>query len=67
LPFGGVGESGAGSYHGEASVKCFTHQKPTLRKWRDLHDFGVLTDPFFVYGPHDRVKRTLLRAVAERS
>ena len=67
LPFGGIGESGVGAYHGEASVQCFTHKKPTLKKWRDLFDFGVLTDPFFVYGPHDGVKKTLLRAVAERS
>jgi hypothetical protein len=67
LPFGGVGESGVGAYHGEHSVRCFSHEKPTLRKWRDCFDGGLLTDPFFVYGPHDGIKKTLLRAVAERS
>ena len=67
LPFGGVGESGVGAYHGEHSVRCFSHEKPTLRKWRDCLDGGLLTDPFFVYGPHDGIKKTLLRAVAERS
>ncbi|KAI0164301.1 aldehyde dehydrogenase [Hypoxylon sp. FL1284] len=27
LPFGGVGESGTGSYHGRASFDCFTHRR----------------------------------------
>ena len=30
LPFGGVGESGWGSYHGEAGFLRLTHQKPVL-------------------------------------
>lgn len=30
LPFGGVGESGSGSYHGEYSFKAFTHEKSVL-------------------------------------
>jgi aldehyde dehydrogenase (NAD+) len=49
LPFGGVGQSGIGNYHGEAGFKSFSHfksvmQKPTLlelplkyfpfRKWK---------------------------------
>ena len=28
LPFGGVGESGLGSYHGKASMREFSHMKP---------------------------------------
>ncbi len=38
LPFGGVGESGMGSYHGENSFKTFTHYKSVLKKktWFDL-------------------------------
>jgi aldehyde dehydrogenase (NAD+) len=32
LPFGGVGASGMGNYHGEASFKTFTHAKSVLRK-----------------------------------
>ena len=32
LPFGGVGPSGQGSYHGQASFEAFTHQKSVLRK-----------------------------------
>ena len=30
LPFGGVGASGIGAYHGEASFLAFTHQKPVF-------------------------------------
>ena len=32
LPFGGVGESGIGSYHGQASFDTFTHYKSVLKK-----------------------------------
>lgn len=32
LPFGGVGESGMGHYHGKNSFKAFTHEKPVLYK-----------------------------------
>jgi len=41
LPFGGVGNSGMGSYHGKASFDTFTHRKSLLKssfrfdlKWR---------------------------------
>jgi coniferyl-aldehyde dehydrogenase len=41
LPFGGIGASGMGSYHGKAGFDTFSHQKPVLevkgflgmRKW----------------------------------
>lgn len=38
LPFGGVGQSGMGSYHGEASFKLFSHAKSILKMqtWMDL-------------------------------
>ncbi|KAJ4962667.1 hypothetical protein NE237_022606 [Protea cynaroides] len=32
LPFGGVGESGIGSYHGKFSFDTFTHEKAVLRR-----------------------------------
>ncbi|WIY81816.1 aldehyde dehydrogenase family protein [Propionimicrobium sp. PCR01-08-3] len=32
LPFGGVGGSGMGAYHGEYSFKAFSHAKPVLTK-----------------------------------
>lgn len=32
LPFGGVGNSGIGSYHGEESFKTFSHKKSILKR-----------------------------------
>ncbi|MGY3790932.1 aldehyde dehydrogenase family protein [Streptomyces antibioticus] len=32
LPFGGVGESGMGAYHGRTSFDTFSHRKPVLSK-----------------------------------
>jgi aldehyde dehydrogenase (NAD+) len=32
LPFGGVGESGFGAYHGRASFDCFSHHRSVLRR-----------------------------------
>ena len=39
LPFGGVGFSGIGAYHGKYSFKTFTHAKPILKSatWIDLN------------------------------
>ncbi len=32
LPFGGLGNSGMGAYHGKASFDCFTHRRSVLRR-----------------------------------
>ncbi len=39
LPFGGVGDSGIGTYHGKASFDTFSHYKSVLRNsfWLDLN------------------------------
>lgn len=38
LPFGGVGESGIGAYHGVHGFECFSHKKAILKSatWIDL-------------------------------
>ncbi len=38
LPFGGVGQSGFGSYHGKQSFDTFSHQKSVMKKanWLDI-------------------------------
>ena len=38
LPFGGIGQSGMGAYHGQFSFELFTHAKPVVRRsfWFDL-------------------------------
>ena len=34
LPFGGVGASGQGNYHGEAGIRAFSHERSILRQGR---------------------------------
>jgi aldehyde dehydrogenase (NAD+) len=54
LPFGGVGESGMGGYHGKASFDIFTHYKPVLTK-------PSRPDPSVAYPPYGPVKTGILR------
>jgi len=54
LPFGGVGPSGMGAYHGRAGFERFSHLKPVLSK-------PVRPDPPVLYPPYSRLKRWLLR------
>jgi aldehyde dehydrogenase (NAD+) len=45
LPFGGVGSSGVGAYHGERSFLTFTHEKSVVRKSKWL-DFDFRYPPY---------------------
>lgn len=45
LPFGGVGPSGMGGYHGEAGFRTFSHMKPVFRQAR-LNGTGLLNPPY---------------------
>jgi aldehyde dehydrogenase (NAD+) len=45
LPFGGVGASGMGNYHGKASFDTFSHQKSVLKK-SFLLDIRVRYPPY---------------------
>ena len=45
LPFGGVGSSGMGHYHGKWSFETFSHQKSILNK-SFLFDFKLLYPPY---------------------
>lgn len=54
LPFGGVGSSGIGSYHGKAGFDAFTHYKSVLDK-------GTWFDPDFKYPPYTEKKIKWLR------
>ena len=49
LPFGGVGNSGIGSYHGEAGFKSFSHYKSILDK-------SNLMELSLKYFPHSKGK-----------
>ncbi|MBU2934620.1 MULTISPECIES: coniferyl aldehyde dehydrogenase [Pacificibacter] len=54
LPFGGVGASGYGAYHGKAGFETFSHMKPVLHqaKWNAMS----LTEP-----PMTGVKKRLMK------
>lgn len=54
LPFGGVGASGMGAYHGQAGFDTFSHLKPVLTqpKWNAMR----LTEP-----PFKGLKRRVLK------
>ncbi|KPU42463.1 NAD(P)-dependent benzaldehyde dehydrogenase [Oxobacter pfennigii] len=45
LPFGGVGESGMGQYHGKGSYDTFTHKKSIIKK-SNLLDVPLRYPPF---------------------
>src|SRR6185312_2236294 len=45
LPFGGVGNSGTGGYHGEAGFRTFSHIKPVFHQAR-VNGAGMLNPPY---------------------
>jgi aldehyde dehydrogenase (NAD+) len=45
LPFGGIGESGMGAYHGRHTFETFSHRKPVLTR-------GLRFDPSVLYPPY---------------
>ena len=56
LPFGGVGASGMGAYHGEHSMETFSHERAVLTKGRRL-DLVELTRPPMTAKKAARVRR----------
>ena len=56
LPFGGVGESGMGAYHGKSGVRLFQHMKPVLTR-------GTRVDPSLAYPPYTEKKIKLFRKI----
>ncbi len=54
LPFGGVGDSGMGAYHGRAGFDAFTHRRSVLRK-------PARPDPGIVYPPYGKLASRLIR------
>lgn len=59
LPFGGVGESGTGAYHGRSSIDAFSHRKSVLSK-------PTRFDPPLLYPPFTRVKEWIVRQAMSR-
>ena len=54
LPFGGVGESGMGAYHGRAGVDTFQHLKPVLKR-------STRVDAPLAYPPYTKRKFAILK------
>ena len=54
LPFGGVGESGMGSYHGKFGFDTFSHH-------RAVHTRTTKLDPSLMYPPYTARKQKLVR------
>lgn len=54
LPFGGVGYSGMGAYHGKHGFQCFSHYKSILEK-------NTWIEPSLKYFPHTNGKLKLIK------
>ncbi len=59
LPFGGVGASGYGSYHGERSFSVFSHEKSVLSKPLQIDTLGATIMPPFTPAKEKLVRRWL--------
>jgi aldehyde dehydrogenase (NAD+) len=46
LPFGGVGASGSGAYHGRVSFERFSHLKPVVSKPLALDTLALIYPPY---------------------
>jgi delta 1-pyrroline-5-carboxylate dehydrogenase len=53
VPFGGVGDSGMGSYHGDASFAAFSHAKSVLIK-------SFLKDPSMRFPPYSKREQKVM-------
>ncbi|GAB2252265.1 hypothetical protein Droror1_Dr00005112 [Drosera rotundifolia] len=60
LPFGGVGESGIGAYHGKLSFDAFSHKKAVLYR-------GFKADAALRYPPYTAWNLSLLKALMSGS
>lgn len=58
LPFGGVGASGYGQYHGEAGFVALSKEKPVLRQSR-------LSAVALLYPPYGKIAGMLLKVLAK--
>lgn len=54
LPFGGVGNSGMGSYHGKKTFTTFSHEKSVLKK-------STFIDPALRYRPYKKLDLKIIQ------
>ena len=65
LPFGGVGNSGFGNYHGQHSFDTFSHLKPVMKRNQNLE--GLVTARYPPYSNRNLSRMKTLVAESERS
>lgn len=58
MPFGGVGHSGMGSYHGKWGFETFSHLKPIMHR-------SFLADAPIRYAPYTNLKKKLFKFIAK--
>ncbi|KAG0174009.1 Aldehyde dehydrogenase [Apophysomyces sp. BC1034] len=58
LPFGGVGNSGMGNYHGPRSFRTFTHERSVMAKKQQLESLISVR-----YPPYTSTRVSILRAL----
>jgi len=63
LPFGGVGQSGMGAYHGKHSFDVFTHSKAVMLKDQGLEIINTTVR----YPPYTDTKKALLKFAIGKS
>jgi aldehyde dehydrogenase (NAD+) len=56
LPFGGVGDSGMGKYHGKSSFNAFTHKKSVMKK-------SFLVEIMLRYPPYRKLTGTIKKLI----
>ena len=56
LPFGGVGPSGMGAYHGRGSFETFSHRKAVVDK-------STRVDPKIAYPPYTSFKQAVVQKI----
>jgi aldehyde dehydrogenase (NAD+) len=56
LPFGGVGASGMGAYHGRSGIETFSHRKSVFKR-------GTLLDPPVIYPPYNGLKTVVAKTL----
>ena len=56
LPFGGIGHSGIGNYHGKASFDVFSHLKTYV-------NHSTKYDPAIAYPPYTKKKETFIKKI----
>ena len=59
LPFGGIGQSGMGSYHGKKSFDTFSHYKSVLKTHKNF-EFKIK------YPPYTSLKQKIIRLFMDR-